>query len=580
MQKQGRGANLLKRALQLSSIPHFQQSSQVLNETSIHTTPNLDTQGSVASDFSNNHGNVGDGEPVSPSISQYLLIHDTDECILNEKTGEIQYSNLVLSERSNNTIPDSEKIQEIIESDVCDDDDDDAYEPDGNESSTEGSENLNANKRRGIKRTRYRSKQQKRRMLGKSYNGLKKIDGHWIQSNFRRARQMKDACNCKSAKLKCRKFSDEARKNIHENFWQNLNWEQRTVYVASLVVQIEPTTRRQNIECWRRNFTLKYHLRHNGDRLPVCKKMFLNTLDLGEKCARSWCTRSQNGIPTPSTSRSTLNNAQVDRDTHIQSFLRNLAKMESHYCRANSTKIFLEPNWDSLTDLHYNYKLIAEKDNIKPYSWTHFSQELKKQNITLFQNRKDQCDTCFAFHESRLDKDKYELHLLRKNMGRNNKAADKRLAEMDTSLKVFCVDVQAILLAPKLNVSLAYYKMKLKIHNFTSFDLTTHKGRCYLWDEVNGGLEADVFASLYVDLIKTEFERSDRNLTKIILWSDGCGYQNRNQVVSNAILDCAVKLGIIIEQKYLEHGHTFMEVDSEHSVIDRKIRKKNIFFTC
>lgn len=116
-----------------------------------------------------------------------------------------------------------------------------------------------------------------------------------------------------------------------------------------------------------------------------------------------------------------------------------------------------------------------------------------------------------------------------------------------------------------------------KLHNFTSYDLVSRNGRCYLWDEENGGLESEVFASLYVDLIKTEYERSQGNLTKIVLWSDGCCYQKRNQVVANAILNCAVELGITIEQKYLEHGHTFMEVDSEHSVIERKIKKRDIY---
>ncbi|CAB3248350.1 unnamed protein product [Arctia plantaginis] len=145
-------------------------------------------------------------------------------------------------------------------------------------------------------------------------------------------------------------------------------------------------------------------------------------------------------------------------------------------------------------------------------------------------------------------------------------------------MTVYCVDVQAVLLAPKLNVSKVYYKIKLKFHNFTSYDLVTRHGRCYLWDEVNGGLEAEAFASLYSDLINTEFQRSEINLTKIVLWSNGCCYQNRNQVVANAILHCAVTLGIVIEHKYLEHGHTFMEVDSEHSVIERKIQKKDYIY--
>lgn len=506
----------------------------------------------------------------SPSISNFIF--------LDEKTGEVRSQDLVLSDTTNDT----EIVQQGLDFNCSDDDQDVNYEPDQDETTDYSTDSESENrplgkKRRGIKRQPQwdRNQQKLRRMKGKNYNGLKKHEGKWTQSNSRPARKMKNACDCKSAKFECRKLTEDARREIYNNFWQNLNWEQRKVYIAGLVTKVPPTSRRQNIEISRRNNTLNYHLRFNETRFRVCKQMFLNTFDLGEKSVRMWCMRNQSGIPISTSPRPSQ--THTERDNHLQLFLNLLPKMESHYCRANSTKIYLEPNWTSLKELHSFYQKKATEDNIKPYAWTHFIQELNKQNITLFQNRKDQCDTCFAFTETRVDQSVYDLHILRKTMGRNEKSSDKRLAEMDNTMKVFCVDVQAVLLAPKLNVSLAYYKIKLKLHNFTSYDLVTRKGRCYLWDEVNGGLEAEVFASLYVDLIKTEFERSTTHLTKIVLWSDGCCYQNRNQVVANAILDCAVKLGIVIEQKYLEHGHTFMEVDSEHSVIERKIQKKDIY---
>lgn len=66
--------------------------------------------------------------------------------------------------------------------------------------------------------------------------------------------------------------------------------------------------------------------------------------------------------------------------------------------------------------------------------------------------------------------------------------------------------------------------------------------------------------------------------SKIILWSDGCCYQNRNVKLSNALLDIAKKCSITIEHKYLEVGHTQMEVDSAHSLIERKLsRRKEIY---
>ena len=51
----------------------------------------------------------------------------------------------------------------------------------------------------------------------------------------------------------------------------------------------------------------------------------------------------------------------------------------------------------------------------------------------------------------------------------------------------------------------------------------------------------------------------------------GCGYQNRNAVVSNAYLDLAVKRHVKITQKYFVPGHTQMECDSMRSTIERKL---------
>lgn len=80
---------------------------------------------------------------------------------------------------------------------------------------------------------------------------------------------------------------------------------------------------------------------------------------------------------------------------------------------------------------------------------------------------------------------------------------------------------------------------------------------------------ADVFASILIKHLRSELEKS--NASRIILWSDGCCYQNRSVKLANALLELAIEKKITIEQKYLEVGHTQMEVDSIHSSIERKL---------
>ena len=62
----------------------------------------------------------------------------------------------------------------------------------------------------------------------------------------------------------------------------------------------------------------------------------------------------------------------------------------------------------------------------------------------------------------------------------------------------------------------------------------------------------------------------------IAIYSDGCGSQNRNVTLSNALSTLARDKGITIAQNYLEKGHTQMECDSVHSVIERKKKPRNL----
>lgn len=49
-----------------------------------------------------------------------------------------------------------------------------------------------------------------------------------------------------------------------------------------------------------------------------------------------------------------------------------------------------------------------------------------------------------------------------------------------------------------------------------------------------------------------------------------CTNQIRNSTIANALLLWAAKNDIVVYQKYLERGHTQMECDSVHSVIEQK----------
>lgn len=128
-------------------------------------------------------------------------------------------------------------------------------------------------------------------------------------------------------------------------------------------------------------------------------------------------------------------------------------------------------------------------------------------------------------------------------------------------------------LCPSIQASALYYSVKLKIHNYTIYDLATGDCSNYWLQESEGDLEASVFASILIKI----FENKSIEPLYIIIYSDGCGYQNRNSMMSDALLEFSKFKNIKIEQKFLIKGHTQVECDSIHSLIECKLKNKNIF---
>jgi hypothetical protein len=122
------------------------------------------------------------------------------------------------------------------------------------------------------------------------------------------------------------------------------------------------------------------------------------------------------------------------------------------------------------------------------------------------------------------------------------------------------MDLQAVLLSPKTNANSMFYKTKLQTHNFTLYNLADHDGYCYTWDETHGDLSSDVFAWLQYNHFSA-YLTDHPQVKLLIIWSDGCGYQNRNSTVANAYAHLAMMKSVTITQKYLVSGHSQMECD-------------------
>lgn len=414
----------------------------------------------------------------------------------------------------------------------------------------------------------------KKREQGCAYKGKKKENGIWNYSVEKSAKKLKPRCNCKlseiktNKKIKCYSITEEARRDIFEDFWK-LSWQEKRLFVNTLVV-VKPTARRRGAQgdISRRSTSTEFFLKSGHERIRVCKKMFLNTLAVGEIAIKKWAkTNSVEKNQVPDQQKNKVGIEELNK------FLDDLPKLESHYCRQNTSKLYLETIWHSKSQLYKAYcRDFCTENNTKPLSRATFSIAFDKKNLSLYQPKKDKCDVCVAFETQNIEKHEYDHHITLKNEARQEKNNDK-----SSNNEVFTMDLQSVLLCPKSNVSSLYYKTKLIVHNFTIYDIKRQKGYCFLWNETEGRVTANEFSSIIVHFLKQQIAAHPTKYNvDFILYSDGCAAQNRNCVLSNALFNLAIEQNVTIIQKYLLKGHTQMEADSMHSTIEKKLRKTNI----
>lgn len=97
-----------------------------------------------------------------------------------------------------------------------------------------------------------------------------------------------------------------------------------------------------------------------------------------------------------------------------------------------------------------------------------------------------------------------------------------------------------------------------------------------MWDETIAGRGSQEIASC---LYKYLNNLLDNGINEVIFYSDCCPAQNRNIYVSSMLLYLVRKRQeagqpIVIHHKFLEPGHTHMEADTIHALIERA-KKEN-----
>jgi hypothetical protein len=391
-----------------------------------------------------------------------------------------------------------------------------------------------------------------------------------------------------TCRLKCsEKITCGQREEIFRSFWVSgqkpLQWN----YIANHIVNSRAIIHRSGSK---RLITKHYFLslppseaHVSPTRMRVCQKFFLSTLNVSPKTVetaqakfgRNNATVSPDGrgkYERPHSPKTLeMRNAVLE---HINQF----PKVPSHYCRADSTKIYV----DSSLSVAIMYRLYVEwlpKVTSKA-SQRQYRDIFGELNIGFHQPKKDQCNMCYGFNltpaENRTQQqsDAQKQHLLNRNLSRAIKQEAKSASQVDKTKVSACFDFQKILSSPQGEASLLYYKRKLSIYNFTVFDMGSNIGTCFVWDETVGGRGCNEVGSCLINWMEEHVAKGAKEFS---FFSDNCAGQNRNRFVFGAYAYFAKKYGVSIQHSFLEAGHTQNEADSVHALIERRKKHKEVF---
>lgn len=442
---------------------------------------------------------------------------------------------------------------------------------------TETTEEKNlTRKRKRQPETWKRNKNRKLRLQGKEHMSQ---SGNKVRAKDVKLVSYKCHYNCNE------KFSINDREQIFKDYLTLVDDRARWSYISNHVKKQLPKRRYQskNTEENKRKCTLVYSLTFKSETHQVCKKFFLGTLDIsGKKVQTALLKKKESGVteedkrgknPAPNK----ISEASKDA---VRSHIMSMPVVDSHYCRSTTKRKYL-PSGLTENRLYQDYVKYCEEHEVTPVSAYYYKHIFTSEfNYGFHRPKKDQCDYCTQFKnktsDEKLQEQKnYDLHMTRKIEAREHKKVDKTRAKDDLSFRAYTMDLEKILLTPQLEVGQLYYKRKLKTYNFTIYDLGQGTATNYMWHETNGTKGATEVATCVWRLLSS----LPPEVTEVTFYSDTASGQNRNSVISAMFIRAVAtfKNLKLINQKFMESGHSEMECDSVHSAIETRGRKINIF---
>ena len=347
---------------------------------------------------------------------------------------------------------------------------------------------------------------------------------------------------CKdSCKKSCTDRITEEERNVINNSFYELDFSQRRLWFDGNISIHDVSRHSQSSANYARKHTLQYSLPVGLEKIPVCKVMFLRNLGLktdgrvteyvkqklkGGKGSSMYTDARGKHPPKNKREKLTIHD-------HINSFHPQV----SHHKLAHSPfRKYLDSDL-TITSMWDDYNSKHEK-----VSYQHYRRVFDSMNIGFGRPSQDDCDTCTRHHahmESlKNEHDRSTCQTCQDAEQHVKKyTAARREYQQDANFNlagqtIFAVDMQKIILLPKLTTKEHFFVSRLVVFNETFASLKGDADFVMLWHEGIAGRVAANVASSFIKCINTD--ASDY----VTLWAENCAAQNKNWTLFTALSWC------------------------------------------
>ncbi|XP_050302158.1 uncharacterized protein LOC126740258 [Anthonomus grandis grandis] len=333
--------------------------------------------------------------------------------------------------------------------------------------------------------------------------------------------------------------------------------------------------------------SIQYNIRlKDGHLIRVCRNAFLEisnfSKDRIQRVMRNFVLFG--ALPKERRGGDRVGVKNIDKQKSIKQFIESIQCVESHYCRSKSSVRMYLPCDLSFKKLYNQY--LAKTPEGMHVKISYFRKYVNANyNIAFGTPQTDCCSFCLRTKE--------QIKSMTSASGRHQLIVEHRIhvLKAKTFFKLlkytkpttvtFSFDCQKNLALPRLPDQSAYFSQQINYHNFTvvcgssQTQLRVTNVFSYLWTEIQSPKHSNAITSAVRDvLINFNFENS---VTKINLFADGCGGQNKNTIMM-AMLAHWLQEGAPKNIKCLELifpmvGHSFIPPDRVFGLVEKDIKK-------